>query len=177
VSRADLEAEVAGSTAPSMNRSGFEHGTTDADTATAGEPRSLVEAHRRIYDLSARVKELETALRRREYSDAIRDIEDRAILRDLDVKAAYARHLETAIGELSGHATAVTNDRDAIVAHLGHVEAQLSAMQGQRSYRAFLRMMALLRRTGPIYRVLRYLVRVSMRCLRGLRRLLRRGGQ
>jgi hypothetical protein len=123
VSRADLEAEVAGSTAPSMNRSGFEHGTTEADTATAGEPRSLVEAHRRIYDLSARVKELETALRRREYSDAIRDIEDRAILRDLDVKAA------------------------------------------------------LLRRTGPIYRVLRYLVRVSMRCLRGLRRLLRRGGQ
>jgi uncharacterized coiled-coil protein SlyX len=180
VSRADLGVAPTASTTPSSEHPGNELGTTEADQVT-GEAQSLVEAQRRIYDLSARVRELETTIRRREYSDAIRDLEERAVARDLDIKAGYLRHLETAVGELNDHIVAVETDRSAIIAHLGHLEAQLAGMQGQsqdqRSYRVFLRMMALLRRTGPLYRVLRYLFRVAMRCLRGLRRIARRGRQ
>jgi hypothetical protein len=181
VSRADLGVAPTASTTPSSREHpGIELGTTGADHVT-GEPQSLVEAQRRIYDLSARVQELETTIRRREYSDAIRDLEERAVARDLDIKAGYLRHLETAVGELNDHIVAIETDRSAIIAHLGHLEAQLAGMQGQtqdqRSYRVFLRMMALLRRTGPLYWLLRYLFRVATRCLRGLRRIARRGRQ
>jgi hypothetical protein len=149
----------------------------DGDDPGSEEVSSLHEARRRIFDQQATITELQLELRRRGYSDVVRDIEERAILRDLDLKAGYLRYLETAVGALNDHIIAVTNDRDAVVGYLRHVEASLAAIQNQRSYRAFLRMMSLLRRTGPLYVVMRLVLRMTLRLRRAFGRLVRRSGK
>ena len=149
-----------------------------AQTDGAGEkdPRAIVslsEARRLLFDQQARITDLELELRQRGYSDVVRDIEERAILRDLDLRAGYLRYLETAVGALNNHIVAVTNDRDAVVAHLRRIEA----VQNQGSYRAYLKMMRALERTGPLYAVLRFGVRSAVRLRRRLVRLIRRSGR
>ena len=163
-----------------------------AQTDGAGEkdPRAIVslsEARRLLFDQQARITDLELELRQRGYSDVVRDIEERAILRDLDLRAGYLRYLETAVGALNNHIVAVTNDRDAVVAHLHAVTndrdavvahlRRIEAVQNQGSYRAYLKMMRALERTGPLYAVLRFGVRSAVRLRRRLVRLIRRSGR
>lgn len=165
-----------------------------APSAAAGRAEVVERAsvaERRIYALEERLAEVELRLREQVEAERQKELELRAVERDVAVKEAYAQRLEaelvqirTELGLTHNHAAnleAVLAARDAeIAAHAGELATQQAALaaaearaaelgalvgtiQQQASYKLAVGVTNRLRHTGPLFGVVRRVVRAARR--------------
>ena len=140
-----------------------ESGATSDRRAASGRAVRVPDAvARELFELEERSRELELRLRERIETDYIREVELRAVQRDLEVKIAYVARLETTKGELHRQAHELFEARGYLERTLAASEARVAelgalcaAIQRQRSYRAAQRVARLLRLPIRVLRRLR----------------------
>jgi len=124
---------------------------------------------RMLYALEERLAELDMRLREQIEADQVRELEFRAMERDLALKDAYVTKLETEretmhaqLGQAFAHRDELFVALEATRSELAEVAATSAAIQSQLSYRASRKIAAVLRdNTGPLYGLLKAALRAA----------------
>ncbi len=134
--------------------------SAERPTTERGRPVERASAAgRQIYLLEEQLRELELRLRERADGDAVRELELRAMRRELEVKHAYIATLESAQGGLHAQLSEVHAAHGATLGELQGAQARIAelgalvaAMQRRKSARAVHAFSQLMRLPGRVVR-------------------------